>query len=59
MRKKQTESAKSSLPIYLKKQDAWRLLEAIEYYREAYSVSKPVEKTFDNIVDKLKEIVET
>ena len=44
--------------IDISKQEAWKLLDAIEAYKKDYSLTAPVTKMFINLVKKLKEAVE-
>lgn len=43
--------------IEITKQEAWKLLDAIEAYKKDYSLTAPVTKMFTNIAKKLKDIV--
>lgn len=43
--------------IEITKQEAWKLLDAIEAYKKDYSLTPPVTKMFVNVVKKLKEII--
>jgi len=45
------------MEIDISKQEAWKLMDAINAYLKDYTVTGPVGKTFDNITKKLKEIV--
>ena len=45
------------MEIDISKQEAWKMIEAIDCYLKDYAVSGPVNKTFDNLTKKLKEIV--
>lgn len=45
------------MKIEISKQEAWKLLDAIESYTKDYTVTGAVEKTFSNITKKLKEII--
>jgi hypothetical protein len=44
------------MEIDISKQEAWKLIDAISAYRKDYTVTGAVEKTFQNIVIKLKKI---
>jgi exonuclease VII small subunit len=43
--------------IDLSKQEAWRILDAIECYQKDYSVSESCSKTIQNVKKKLKKLV--
>lgn len=43
--------------IEINKQEAWRLLDAIECYQKDYSVTAASNKSLDNVKKKLKQIV--
>jgi exonuclease VII small subunit len=43
--------------IDINKQEAWRLLDAIESYQKDYSVTAASTKSLDNVKKKLKQIV--
>lgn len=43
--------------IELSKQEAWRLLDALECYQKDYSVSTASNKTIETVKKKLKKIV--
>ena len=45
------------MEIDISKQEAWKLMDAINAYLKDYTVTGPVGKTFDNITKKLKGIV--
>ena len=46
------------MQVEITKQEAWKLMDAINAYLKDYTVTKPVGKTFDNISKKLQTIVE-
>lgn len=43
--------------IEITKQEAWKILDAVEAYKKDYSLTAPVTKMFVNITKKLKEII--
>ena len=45
------------MQIDINKQEAWKLLDALDAYKKDYTVTKPVVKIFDTITKKLKEVV--
>jgi len=45
------------MEVELSKQEAWKILDAISAYKEDYTVTGAVSKTYDNITKKLKEVV--
>ena len=45
------------MEIDITKQEAWKLIDAIQAYMKDYTVTGAVHKTFDNITKKLKEVV--
>jgi hypothetical protein len=45
------------MQIEITKQEAWKLIDAINAYMKDYTVTGAVHKTFDNISKKLKEVV--
>lgn len=45
------------MQIDISKQEAWKLLDAIESYKKDYSLTAPVTKMFVNLTKKLKEII--
>lgn len=45
------------MTIEISKQEAWKILDAIESYCKDYTVTGSVEKTFSNIKKKLKKVV--
>lgn len=42
--------------IELSKNEAWKIIDAIQAYKKDYALTAPVTKTIDNITKKLKEI---
>lgn len=42
--------------IELSKNEAWKIIDAIQAYKRDYALTAPVTKTIDNITKKLKEI---
>ena len=45
------------MEIDITKQEAWKLIDAVQAYMKDYTVTGAVHKTFDNITKKLKEVV--
>lgn len=45
------------MQIEISKQEAWKILDAIEAYTKDYTVTGPVSKTLENVTKKLKTIV--
>jgi hypothetical protein len=45
------------MEIDITKQEAWKLMDALDAYKKDYTVTKPVNKIFDSITKKLKEVV--
>jgi len=45
------------MEIDISKQEAWKLLDALVAYKKDYTLTGSVNKIFDNITKKLKEIV--
>lgn len=45
------------MEIDITKQEAWKLMDAISAYKKDYTVTGPVNKIFDNVTKKLKEVV--
>ena len=45
------------MQIDISKQEAWKLIDAISAYMKDYTVSGPVQKTFDSISKKLKDVI--
>jgi hypothetical protein len=43
--------------VVITKNEAWKILDAIEAYQKNYALSGSINKTFDNIIKKLKEII--
>jgi hypothetical protein len=43
--------------IEISKQEAWRMLDALDAYKKDYSVSTPVNKVIESLSKKLKKIV--
>lgn len=44
------------MQIEINKQEAWKLLDAIQTYTKDYAINGAVQKTFDNISKKLEKI---
>lgn len=42
--------------ININKNEAWKILDALQSYKKDYALTAPVVKTIDNITKKLKEI---
>lgn len=45
------------MQVDINKQEAWKILDAIKSYMKDYTLTGPVQKTFDSITKKLKEVV--
>jgi len=45
------------MQIEITKQEAWKILDAIETYSKDYAVNGAVSKTFAGVVKKLKKVV--
>jgi hypothetical protein len=45
------------MQIDINKQEAWKLMDALDAYKKDYTVTKPVTKIFDSITKKLKEVI--
>lgn len=45
------------MQIDITKQEAWKLMDALDAYKKDYTVTKPVVKIFDTITKKLKTVV--
>ena len=45
------------MQVEISKQEAWRILDAIQAYVKNYSVTGAVEKTLGNVTKKLKVII--
>jgi hypothetical protein len=45
------------MQIELSKQEAWKILDAIKAYTKDYTVTGAVNKTFNNVISKLKKVV--
>lgn len=45
--------------IDISKNEAWKMIDAIESYRKNYALTGPVEKLLNNLIKKLKNIVES
>jgi hypothetical protein len=45
------------MEIDITKQEAWKIMDAIQAYMKDYTFTGPVHKTFDGITKKLKEII--
>ena len=46
------------MEIDITKQEAWKLIDAIQAYMKDYTVTGPVHKTFDTITKKLKGVLQ-
>jgi hypothetical protein len=46
------------MEIDITKQEAWKLIDAIQAYMKDYTVTGPVHKTFDAITKKLKGVLQ-
>jgi len=46
------------MTVEINKQEAWKILDAIEAYKSDYELSKAILSTFKNIEKKMKEVVE-
>jgi hypothetical protein len=46
------------MQIDISKQEAWKLLDALVAYKKDYTLTGPVNKIFDNVTKKLKQVVE-
>lgn len=44
--------------IELSKQEAWKIMDAIKAYTQNYTVTGAVSKTFNNVVIKLKKVID-
>ena len=47
----------TKMQIEISKQEAWKLMDAVQAYLKDYTLTGAVHKTFDNITKKLKEVV--
>ena len=45
------------MEIDITKQEAWKLMDALDAYKKDYTVTKPVVKIFDSITKKLKQVI--
>jgi hypothetical protein len=45
------------MEIDITKQEAWKLMDALDAYKKDYTVTKPVVKIFDTITKKLKQVI--
>jgi hypothetical protein len=45
------------MEIDITKQEAWKLIDAVNAYLKDYTLTGAVHKTFDNITKKLKDVV--
>jgi hypothetical protein len=45
------------MEIDITKQEAWKLIDAVQAYMKDYTVTGAVHKTFDSITKKLKQVV--
>lgn len=46
------------MQIELSKNEAWKIIDAIQAYKKDYALTAPVIKTIDNLVKKLKSVVD-
>lgn len=46
------------MEIDITKQEAWKLMDALDAYKRDYTVTKPVVKIFDTITKKLKGVLQ-
>ena len=46
------------MTVEINKQEAWKILDAIETYKSDYELSKAILFTFKNIEKKMKEVAE-
>jgi hypothetical protein len=46
------------MEIDITKQEAWKLMDALNAYKKDYTVTKPVIKIFDTITKKLKGVLQ-
>lgn len=45
------------MEIDINKQEAWKLMDAVVAYKKDYTVTRPVDKIFESITKKLKEVI--
>jgi len=45
------------MQIDISKQEAWKILDALVAYKKDYTLAGPVNKIFDNVTKKLKEVI--
>jgi hypothetical protein len=45
------------MQVEITKQEAWKLMDALDAYKKDYTLTGPVNKIFDNITKKLKEVI--
>jgi len=53
-----TKRREKLMEIDITKQEAWKLIDAIQAYMKDYTVTGPVHKTFDAITKKLKGVLQ-
>jgi hypothetical protein len=46
-----------TMEIDISKQEAWKILDALVAYKKDYTLTGPVNKIFENVTKKLKEII--
>ena len=57
MRKLQGRNLSNTTTIEISKQEAWRMLDALDAYKKDYSVSTTVNKVIESLSKKLKKVV--
>jgi hypothetical protein len=45
------------MQVEITKQEAWKLMDALDAYKKDYTLTGPVNKIFDNITKKLKMVL--
>lgn len=45
------------MQIEISKQEAWKLMDALVAYKKDYTLTGPVNKIFENVTKKLKEVL--
>lgn len=45
------------MQIEISKQEAWKLMDALVAYKKDYTLTGPVNKIFENVIKKLKEVL--